>query len=357
VIRTLNFCPSTDGPKEKEMKNRGLSCLLAGLLVLMLALPAFSQGRTPIVVTKYTKTGVNVTADGNLWTTAQPAMNFGAALVSVRKTGTVTGCTLTTYTGPTAATATAAVNDANAAIDCHTASVNKIIINLDQYFQMTVSSWAAAGGSVDVYVTLTNGSGWNLNATLSAVTQSTGSGAAGTYWYIRQTDGTNTAPTGDAVARRSYVQGTDGTNSMPAGDTQARAIQVTPGNGTNADKQMLDGVGALGAGVKQVATLGTLSAAVASASMTQVVAVNAGARVLLGVIIETATNAAGIVTVSTGTGTNCGTGTATKVVFGIGTATSPLPVGYYPVNALVAAGSAICLTTDASTTSARVLTQ
>jgi hypothetical protein len=144
---------------------------------------------------------------------------------------------------------------------------------------------------------------------------------------------------------------------MPAGDTQARAIQVTPGNGTNADKQMLDGVGALGAGVKQVATLGTLSAAVASASMTQVVAVNAGARVLLGVIIETATNAAGIVTVSTGTGTNCGTGTATKVVFGIGTATSPLPVGYYPVNALVAAGSAICLTTDASTTSARVLTQ
>jgi len=91
--------------------------------------------------------------------------------------------------------------------------------------------------------------------------------------------------------------------------------------------------------------------------MTQVVAVNAGARVLLGVIIETATNAAGIVTVSTGTGTNCGTSTATKVVFGIGTATSPLPVGYYPVNALVAAGSAICLTTDAATTSARVLTQ
>jgi len=319
------------------MKNRGLFCLVAGLLALLLAWPAFSQTRTPIVVTKYPLAAVTVSADGNLWTTAQPAMNYGAALVSIRKTGTVTGCTLTTYTGQTAATATAAINDANAAIDCHTASVNKIIINLDQYFQMTVSSWAAAGGTVAISVTLTNGSGWNLNATLSAVTQGAGAATPGTLPW--------------------YTQGTDGTNKTPAGDAQARGKHVIPGNGTNAEKHMLDGVGALGAGVLQTATLGTLSAAVASATMAQVVAVNAGARVLLGVFIETATNAAGIVTVSTGTGTNCGTGTATKVVLGIATATSPLPVGYYPVNALVAAGSAICLTTDAATTSARVLTQ
>jgi hypothetical protein len=349
---------------------------LALFLALVTALPLAAQVKQIVVINKYGLAGVAMTADGNLWTAAQPTLNYASALIAVRKTGSVAVCSLALLTGPTAATATAAINDANTTIDC-SAAVNKVVINLDKFLQGTVSSWSGTG-TITIYVTLTNGTGWNLNATLSGVTQSTGSGAAGTYWYVRHTNGTQSLPSMDAAARAGYVTVTNGTQSLPSmdaaaragyvtvtngtqnlpsGDAQARGISTIPGNGTNADKQMLDGVGALGAGVKQVATLGTLSAAVASASMTQVVAVNAGARVLLGVIIETATNAAGIVTVSTGTGTNCGTGTATKVVFGIGTATSPLPVGYYPVNALVAAGSAICLTTDASTTSARVLTQ
>lgn len=306
---------------------------LASLLALAFSLPLFAQ-RTIVMVNKYPLAGVAMTADGNLWTAAQPALNYSSALVAVRKSGTVTGCSLAILTGPTAATATTAVNDANAAITC-TSSVNKIVTNIDRYIQGTVSSWTG-NGTVTVYITFTNGAGWNLNATLSGVTQSTGSGDHSTYWYSRPTDGSH---------------------ELPMGDAQARAINMLPGNGTNAEKHMLDGVGALGAGVLQTATLGTLSTAVASATRTEVVAVNAGARVLLGVFIETATNAAGIVTVSTGTGTNCGTSTATKVTLGIGTGTSPLAVGYHPVNALVAAGSAICLTTDAATTSARVLTQ
>jgi len=328
---------------------------LALFLALVTALPLAAQVKQIVVINKYGLAGVAMTADGNLWTAAQPTLNYASALIAVRKTGSVAVCSLALLTGPTAATATAAINDANTTIDC-SAAVNKVVINLDKFLQGTVSSWSGTG-TITIYVTLTNGTGWNLNATLSGVTQSTGSGVAGTYWYVRHTNGTQSLPSMDAAARAGYVTVTNGTQNLPSGDAQARGISTIPGNGTNADKQMLDGVGALGAGVKQVATLGTLSAAVASATRTEVVAVNAGARVLLGVIIETATNAAGIVTVSTGTGTNCGTSTATKVVFGIGTATSPLPVGYYPVNALVAAGSAICLTTDASTTSARVLTQ
>ena len=328
---------------------------LALFLALVTALPLAAQVKQIVVINKYGLAGVAMTADGNLWTAAQPTLNYASALIAVRKTGSVAVCSLALLTGPTAATATAAINDANTTIDC-SAAVNKVVINLDKFLQGTVSSWSGTG-TITIYVTLTNGTGWNLNATLSGVTQSTGSGAAGTYWYVRHTNGTQSLPSMDAAARAGYVTVTNGTQNLPSGDAQARGISTIPGNGTNADKQMLDGVGALGAGVKQVATLGTLSAAVASATRTEVVAVNAGQRVLLGVIIETATNAAGIVTVSTGTGTNCGTGTATKVVFGIGTATSPLPVGYYPVNALVAAGSAICLTTDAATTSARVLTQ
>jgi len=133
---------------------------------------------------------------------------------------------------------------------------------------------------------------------------------------------------------------------------------VTPGNGTDAFKAVKDGVGAQGAGVQQTATLGTLSAAVASATAVEVVAApGTGSTVLLGLIIEKATNAAGTVLVTYGTGTNCGTGTTTLLSFGPATASSLLNLGYYPVNALVPAAKALCLTTDANTTSVRALTQ
>lgn len=346
------------------------------LVLAALALPAFAQ-KVIMQINKYPLAGVAVTADGNLWTAAQPTLNYTSALVAVRKSGSVSACSLALLTGPTAATATVAINDANSTIDCSSA-VNKIVINLDRFIQGTVSSWSGSG-TITIYITLTNGMGWNLNATLSAVTQSTGSGAPGTYWYMRQTDGTNTAPTGDTVARRSYVQHTDGTNStpagdavgrpifvrpgngtqnMPSGDAQARGIHVIPGNGTDAFKAVLDGVGAQGAGVLQTAPLYTLSAAVASATRAQVVAApGAGSIYLAGILVETATNSAGIVTVSYGTGANCGTGTTTLFTLGLGTGSSPFPVGFYPVHVLVPATKALCLTTDGATTSARALTQ
>lgn len=293
------------------MKKRGLSFLLAGLLGLMLAWPVFSQERTPIVISKNAvDAGVAVTANANLWTAAQYIGNYGAALVSIRKTGTVTGCTLTFYTGQTAATATNALDDANNNFSCATA-VNKVINNLDQYVQGTVTNWAGTG-TITVYVTLINGVGWNMNATLSAVTQSTGSGAPGSYWYARLT------------------------------------------NGTTGFLDVSNGVGAQGAGVQQVGSLGTLSAAVASATMTQVVAApGSGSIVLVGIFIEKATASTGLVTVSSGTGINCGTGTATLFSIGAG---SP-PIGFYPLPSLVGTTKALCLTTDAATTSARALTQ
>ena len=307
---------------------------LALFLALVTALPLAAQVKQIVVINKYGLAGVAMTADGNLWTAAQPTLNYASALIAVRKTGSVAVCSLALLTGPTAATATAAINDANTTIDCSSA-VNKIVTNLDRFLQGTVSSWSGTG-TITIYVTLSNGMGWNLNATLSGVTQSTGSGAAGTYWYTRVTNGTQ---------------------SLPSGDAQARGISTIPGNGTNADKQMLDGVGALGAGVKQVATLGTLSASVAAATLTEVVAANSGSTVLLGVWLEKATATTGTVTVRYGTGTNCGTGTTTLLTLGPQTASSLLPIGYYPVNALVPSTKALCLITDAATTSAKVLTQ
>jgi len=293
------------------MKNRGLSFLLAGLLALAMALPVFAQTRTPVVISKRAMdAGIVMTGNGNLTTAAEYVGNYAAMLVSVRKTGTVSACTLTFYGGQTAATATNALDDANNNFSC-AADVNKVVNNIDQYLLGTVSSWTGSG-SITIYRTLINGVGWNLNATLSAVTQSTGSGAPGSYWYTRLT------------------------------------------NGTTGFLDVSNGVGAQGAGVLQVGRLGTLSAAVASATMTQVVAApGSGSIVLLGVFVEKATATTGLVTVSSGTGTNCGTGTATLLSIGAG---SPA-IGFYPVESLVGTTKALCLTTDAATTSARVLTQ
>ncbi len=66
----------------------------------------------------------------------------------------------------------------------------------------------------------------NLNAT---VVQGAGSGAAGTFWYVRVTDGTNTMPTGDAVARSIFHQITDGTRgpvTVKAASTAAVAADL-----------------------------------------------------------------------------------------------------------------------------------
>lgn len=64
--------------------------------------------------------------------------------------------------------------------------------------------------------------GTNLNAT---TTQGPGSGSAATFWYTRNTDGTNTMPTMDAAARSGYQRVTDGTNTaaVKAASTAAAA--------------------------------------------------------------------------------------------------------------------------------------
>lgn len=114
-----------------------------------------------------------------------------------------------------------------------------------------------------------------------------------------------------------------------------------------------DGVQSLGSGVQQVGEVNTLSAAVATTTLTEVVAAPASGSVYLrGIWVEKATASTGNVLVKNGTGTNCATGTATMLSIGAG---SPA-IGYYPVNALVPAANALCLETDAATTSARALT-
>jgi len=136
--------------------------------------------------------------------------------------------------------------------------------------------------------------------------------------------------------------------------------QAPQAQGRSGDQQMArtrfvkDGVQSLGSGVLQVGEIGTLSAAVATTTRTQVVAAPAaGLSIYLrGVWIEKATATTGLITVTQGTGADCVTAPVVLLSIGAG---SPA-IGYYPVNAIVPAAKALCLTTDAATTSARALT-
>ena len=116
---------------------------------------------------------------------------------------------------------------------------------------------------------------------------------------------------------------------------------------------ILNGVQAQGKGVLQVGELNTLSAAVASATLTQVVAAPASGSIYLrAILVEKSTGGAGTVTLQSGTGVNC----ATAPTVLLGPITNP-PVGYTRLEILVPAGSALCVQTDAATTGVRVLAQ
>jgi hypothetical protein len=109
---------------------------------------------------------------------------------------------------------------------------------------------------------------------------------------------------------------------------------------------------AQGNGILQTGEVNSISAAVATASTTQAVAITAtGNTFIRGIFVEKSTGAAGSYTISVGTGTNCGTGN----VVVLGPVINPL-IGYAPIGVPVpTAGQAVCLATDAGTTSVRLL--
>jgi len=318
------------------MKNRLILSLVA-VLVALAAVPAIeAQDNQRVINVKNNLAGVTRSTTGLFWTTGQAALNYTTALIRVVPTGSPSGCSIEVRTGPTAALATKPVDDANATITC-TSEVNKAVNSLDRYFNINLGT--LSGGTtptVTVYVTLTNGAGWTSNQTISGVTQSTAAGDHSSPWWIRESDGTNDRPMGDA---------------------QARAINVKPGNGTNAEKHVLDGVGTRGAGVLQTGQLGTLSAVVAN-TLTEVVAVTTGGAktVIIGVWVESAVATTGQVDVKYGTDTNCGTGTTTLASLKA-SANNPLAPGFYPLPALVVADKATCIVTEAAGTTARLITQ
>jgi len=147
----------------------------------------------------------------------------------------------------------------------------------------------------------------------------------------------------------------------------AAMLVITPwsppqAQGRSGDQQMArtrfvkDGVQAQSAGVLQVGEVNTLTAAVASATTAQVVAApTAGSIYLRGLWIEKMTTATGVVNVIYGTGTNCGTGTTTLFALSLAAGQAPV-LGDAYIGVLIPATKALCLQTDAATTSVRALT-
>ncbi len=121
-------------------------------------------------------------------------------------------------------------------------------------------------------------------------------------------------------------------------------------------KSIAKGVSAQGASVLQTGEINTLTAPVATATVTQVVAApGSGSIYLRGIWIEKMTTSTGSFNVIYGTGTNCGTGTTT--LFGQALAASQTAtLGEYKIGAAIPAGNALCLQTDAATTSVRAFT-
>jgi hypothetical protein len=141
----------------------------------------------------------------------------------------------------------------------------------------------------------------------------------------------------------------------------AVAVMVIPGGRVAAqqvgDQTLLKmkfvnfGSSTLGTNILQTGEVNTLSAAVATATLTKVVTGPASGSVYIrGVIVEKSTGGTGSFTIQTGTGTNCGTGTAVL----LGPVVNP-PIGKVWLEIQATAAKDVCLQTDAATTSARLL--
>jgi hypothetical protein len=141
----------------------------------------------------------------------------------------------------------------------------------------------------------------------------------------------------------------------------AVALVFIPGSHVNAqqvgDQTLLKmkfvnfGSSTLGTNILQTGEVNTLSAAVATATLTKVVTGPASGSVYIrGVIVEKSTGGTGSFTIQTGTGTNCGTGTAVL----LGPVVNP-PIGKVWLEIQATSAKDVCLQTDAATTSARML--
>ncbi len=143
----------------------------------------------------------------------------------------------------------------------------------------------------------------------------------------------------------------------------AGVVMISPTQHVSAqqigDQQLLklrfanNGIPGQGAGILQTGEVSKVSSAVATATLTQAAAApvtSSQSTYIRGIVVEKSTGSSGTFTIQTGTGTNCGTSTTVL----LGPVTNP-PIQLYYLGIVAPPGTAVCIQTDAVTTSVRVL--
>ncbi|HLJ87754.1 MAG TPA: hypothetical protein VKZ53_13090 [Candidatus Angelobacter sp.] len=111
------------------------------------------------------------------------------------------------------------------------------------------------------------------------------------------------------------------------------------------------GASAQGSNILQTGELSNVSPAVATSTLTRVIAAPSTSQTYIrSVLVEKSTGSSGSFTIQFGTGTNCATGTTVV----LGPVVNP-PIQTYYLGAQVPPGQDVCVQTDASTTSVRLL--
>ncbi|MBN1566236.1 MAG: hypothetical protein JXA73_00190 [Acidobacteria bacterium] len=124
----------------------------SGSLDISIMPVAYRSLSEQVLPAKYILGSVSKGANGTLWTNPIPIDPYPAAIVNIQKTGSISAGTLTLSTGADPLSL-ATVDDSNAVIDCHTASVQKYVSNLNKYLQATIGSWSGTG-SISVTIEL-----------------------------------------------------------------------------------------------------------------------------------------------------------------------------------------------------------
>jgi hypothetical protein len=221
VAARAGFQKITDGTNTAAVKAASTAPIATDPAMVVVLSP--NQQSIPVTVSS----GTDRTATGTITNTQSVAINtMGSGTCGIQITGTWTGTVLfegSVDNGTTWTAINVTVPTTGAEVTSATAN-GTWLAAVAGFAQIRVRGLTVATGTATIFLDSATGTmvvtlgdplptGSNV---IGGVTQGSGSGAAATYWYTRVTDGTNTMPTMDTVARKGFQSITDGTNGPAA---------------------------------------------------------------------------------------------------------------------------------------------
>jgi hypothetical protein len=232
VAARAGFQKITDGTNTAAVKAASTAPVATDPSLVVVLSP--NQQSIPVTIAA----GTDRTSTGTITNTQSIAINTqSCGTCGIQVTGVWTGTLVfegSVDNGTTWVAINVAVPSTGAELTSTTAN-GTWVASVAGFAQLRVRGNTVASGTATVFLDSATGSqvvtlgdplptGAN---TIGAVTQGAGSGSAATYWYNRITDGTNTMPTMDAVARKGFQAITDGTNGPAAVKAASTAAAAT----------------------------------------------------------------------------------------------------------------------------------